>query len=171
MKNEKNIWFIYMKRRSNKIDMNIIIICILFFIILLMFFYILGRTNKKQTSSSTSVEQSIYTPPEIVTSAYIDNYDFYNFMPRRLFRNFYESDYYDYRERPVVIQDTKPIYINVPQQTLTQSSQSSQPAQQNNLNLYNYPQPINIPTAPSISPPPLSGVSSSTLSEPDNIEN
>ncbi len=154
-----------MKRRS-KIDINLCIICLLFFIIILLGLYILGKINKTPTTSNQT-----YTQPDIVTSSYINSYDYYNFMPRHLFRNFYENDYYDYRERPVVIQDTKPIYINVPSYP-THSNQPAQPAQKNNLNLYNYPPPkntesfqINIPNSPSIAPPPLSAVSSSSLSE------
>jgi hypothetical protein len=137
--------------------------------------YIIGSMTRKSTQQNNKNDS--YIQPEIVTTAYVDNYDYYNFMPRRLFRNFYESDYdYRERERPVVIQDTKPIYINVPTHTFS----GQQPSQQNNLNLFNYPQPkstetfqTNVPEAPSISPPPLSGVSSSTLSEPQpiNMEN
>ncbi len=161
-----------MKRRSNKMSMNFCIICLLVLVVILMGIYIIGSMTRK---SSQQNQNNSYVQPEVVTTAFVD-YDYYNFMPRRLFRNFYESDYYDYREKPVIIQqDTKPIYINVP--SSPSISQSSQPAQQNNLNLYNYstrPEPpqttstesfqINVPTAPSISPPPLSAVSPSSLS-------
>jgi hypothetical protein len=164
-----------MKRRSNKsmnFNFNFCIICILFLIIILMGIYIIGGiTRENKTNNQT------HSQPEIATAFVGDsfNYDYYNFLPRRLFRNFYDYDYdYQYRDnRPVIVQqDTKPIYINVP--STSQSSQ--QPPQQNNLNLYNYanrqePKTIstenfqmNIPSAPTISPPPLSGVSSSSLS-------
>lgn len=152
-----------MKRRGNGISLNFCIICLLILIIVLMIIYIIGQKTNNQNQTS------IYTTqPDVVTTAL--EYDYYNFLPRRLFRNFYENDYYDYN-RPVVIQqDTKPIYINVPSQ-----SHSSQPSQQNNLNLFNYPPPkpeqkfeTNTPPAPTISPPPLSGVSPSSLSS-ENI--
>ncbi len=147
-----------MKRRSNKISMNFYIIGLLILIIILMGMYIFGRNNQKPIQT---------TQTEIITPAIVDSYDYYNFMPRRLFRNFYENDYYEYREKPIVIQDTKPIYINVPSQPT--APPMSQPAQQNNLNLFNYPPPkstetfqTNVPMAPSISPPPLSAVSPDT---------
>jgi hypothetical protein len=120
-----------------------------------MTIYIFGQKNN-QTTKTTQLQQ-----PDVITTAL--EYDYYNFLPRRLFRNFYDSDYYDYN-RPVVIQqDTKPIYINVPYQQQTTPSQ-------NNLNLFNYPPKqeqifeTNISPPPSISPPPLSGVSPTSLS-------
>ncbi len=144
-----------MKRRSSSIiSLNFCIICLLILIIILMAIYIFGQKNN-QTTKTTQVQQ-----PDVITTAL--EYDYYNFLPRRLFRNFYDNDYYDYN-RPVVIQqDTKPIYINVPPQ---QSAPS-----QNNLNLFNYPPKqeqkfeTNVSPPPSISPPPLSGVSSTSLS-------
>ncbi len=141
-----------MKRRNSSISLNFCIICLLILIIILMTIYIFGQKNN-QTTQVQQLQQ-----PDVVTTAL--EYDYYNFLPRRLFRNFYDNDYYDYN-RPVVIQqDTKPIYINVP-------SQQSAPSQ-NNLNLFNYPpkqeQTIQFETivpSPPISPPPLSGVSPS----------
>ncbi len=122
-----------------------------------MAIYIFGQKNNQTTTPKTTHFQQ----PDVITTAL--EYDYYNFLPRRLFRNFYENDYYDYN-RPVVIQqDTKPIYINVP------SQQQSAPSQ-NNLNLFNYPPKqeqkfeTNVSPPPSISPPPLSGVSSSSIS-------
>lgn len=149
-----------MKRRSTKLNMNSFIIGILIFIVILMAIYIV--TNKtKQTKQTKQENQSTFLQPEIISTTYVD-YDYYDFLPRRLFRNFYD-DYY-YRERPqyIVQQDTKPIYINVPNQS---TPTITQPAQQNNLNLYNYPEPKQTVTNSTIEPPPLSGVSSSTPQE------
>lgn len=156
-----------MKRRSSKLNMTYFVICILIFIVILMGIYIITnkrQTNQKNKTTQTQNEenQSTFLQPGIISTTYVDNYDYYDFLPRRLFRNFYD-DYY-YRERPqyIVQQDTKPIYINVPQQS---TPTITQPAQQNNLNLYNYPEPKPNVNTSTIEPPPLSGVSSSTPQE------
>ncbi len=125
-----------------------------------MGFYIIGIDKRNKNKKSNEMIQ-----PDIVTTTYVDNYDYYdyyNFMPKRLFRNFYD-EYRERDDRPVIIQDTKPIYINVPSIPST-----TQPAQQNNLNLFNYPPKRTEP--PSISPPPLSAVSPSSLPEPEAVD-
>lgn len=151
-----------MKRRSTKLNMNSIIIGILIFIVILMAIYIVTNKTKQTNQTKQTKQESTFLQPEIISTTYVDSYDYYDFLPRRLFRNFYD-DYY-YRERPqyIVQQDTKPIYINVPNQS---TPTITQPAQQNNLNLYNYPEPKQTVTNSTIEPPPLSGVSSSTPQE------
>jgi hypothetical protein len=142
-----------MKRRSTKIDMNFCMICILSLIVILMIIYIIViNTNQKKEENKKTIQTDVLTT-DYYGNGYMNSNDYYNFLPRRFFRNFYDDyDYREYREKPqyIIKQDTKPIYINVPQH------QPTQPAQQNNLNLYNYPEP-----KPSIEPPPLSGVSPS----------
>jgi hypothetical protein len=167
-----------MKRRSTKIDMKFCMICVLSLVVILMIVYIiLNNINQKKEENKTTIQTDVLTTTSYVDgngygNGYMNSYDYYNFLPRRLFRNFYDDyyDYREYRERPqyVIKQDTKPIYINIPQQ---QQPTITQPAQQNNLNLYNYPEPKpQIPTTPpSIEPPPLSGVSPS-MSENTNTE-